>query len=122
MPKQQLSGTLDEQLATLYEMAQQRLAEGKYSGAVHFAKQIIKADPNYRDIQEILRKAQRAKSEQTWTLVASLVMAMLAIAFARPLGFSKDWQMLILGFFGLLIGFLLTTALFLRRSHQNPQT
>lgn len=122
MAKQQLSGTLDEQLATLYDMTQQRLADGKYSGAVHFAKQIVKVDPNYRDIQEILRKAQRAKYEQTWAMVVSLIVAMLAIALARPLGFSKDWQMLIFGFFGLLIGFLATTALFLRRSQQNSHT
>lgn len=116
MAKQQISGTLEEQLATVYDIVQQRMADGKYSGAVHYAKEIIKADPNYRDIQQILRSAQQAKRQQSLTLVVSLLAAIVGVIIARFAGFDKDWQMLLAGFIGLLVGFLLVTALFLRRS------
>ncbi len=116
MPKQQLSGTLEEQKAAVYEIVQQRMAEGKYSGAVHYAKEIIKADPNYRDIQQILQQAQQAKRQQTLTLVASLLAAIAGVTVASVAGFDADWQMLLAGFIGLLIGYLLSTVYFVRRS------
>lgn len=116
MPKQQLSGTLEEQMAALYEIVEQRMAEGKYSGAVHYANEIIKVDPNYRDIQHTLQKARHAKRQQTLTLIASLMTAMVGVAVASFAGFDKDWQMLLAGFIGLLLGYLLAVAIFFRRS------
>lgn len=118
MPKQQLSGTLEEQKAAVYEIVQQRMAEGKYSGAVHYAKEIIKADPDYRDIQQVLQQARQAKRQQTLTLVASLVAAIFGVAAASAAGFDADWQMLLAGFIGLLIGYLLAIAYFVRRSRR----
>lgn len=117
MAKQQLSGTLEEQLAAVYEIVEQRMAEGKYSGAAHYAKEIIKVDPNYRDIQTLLPQAQQAKRQQTLTLVASLLVAILGVAAASVAGFDRDWQMLLAGFIGLLFGYLLSIALFVRRPH-----
>ncbi len=116
MPKLQLAGSIDEQLATVYDMVQERLANGRYSGAVAYAKEIVKVDPNYRDIQELLRKAQRAKREQTWGLVVSLLAAVAAIALSRWIGLTRDWQMLLFGFVGLLGGFLLANAWFAFRT------
>ena len=116
MPKLQLAGSIDEQLATVYDMVQERLANGRYSGAVAYAKEIVKVDPNYRDIQELLHKAQRAKREQTWGLVVSLVAAVAAIALARWIGLTRDWQMLLFGFAGLLGGFLLAQVWFAFRT------
>ncbi len=116
MPKLQLAGSVDEQLATVYEMVQERMANGRYSGAVTYAKEIIRVDPNYRDIQEILAQAQRAKREQTWGLVISLVAAVVAVALARWIGLTRDWQMLIFAFVGLIGGFLLTNAWFAFRA------
>ncbi|MBX7234228.1 MAG: hypothetical protein K1X65_07580 [Caldilineales bacterium] len=116
MPKQQLTGTLAEQLATVYEIVEQRMAEGKYSGAVHYAQEIIKVDPNYRDIQHVFQQARQARRQQTLTLVASLLVAILGVAIASAAGFDKDWQMLLAGFLGLLLGYLLAIIVFVRRS------
>lgn len=116
MPKQELEGTLDEQLATVYDMVQERMAEGKFTGAEHYAREIIKVDPNYRDIQEILKQAQKAKREQRLTLIISLVGAALAIAVTRWLGWTKDWQSLVFAFVGLVLGFLFAIFVVNRRS------
>lgn len=116
MPKQELEGTLDEQLAAAYEMVQERMAEGKFTGAEHYAKEIIKVDPNYRDIQEILKQARQAKREQQLTLIISLVGAVIAIAITRWLGWTKDWQSLIFAFIGLVLGFLFSTFVVNRRT------
>lgn len=116
MPTQPLSGTLEEQLATVYELVEQRMAEGKYSGAVHYAKAIIKVDPNYRDIQNILQQAQRARRQQSLSLIISLLAAMLGVAIASAAGFGQDWQMLLAGLIGLFLGYLLAIGVFLPRS------
>ncbi len=115
MPRQELTGTLDEQLATVYDMVQERMAQGKYSGAVHYAKEIIKVDPNYQDIQELLHQAEQAKRKQRWTLLISLSGATIAIAIARGLGFAQDWQSLLFALIGLVLSFLITTWFFQRR-------
>ena len=106
MPKQQLSGPLDEQLATVYEVVQQRLEEGKYSGAVHYAKEIIKVDPNFRDIQEILRQAKRKQRQQSILLSASLAGAILAVIVTRSLGLTQDWLSLTFAVLGGGLGFI----------------
>lgn len=115
MPKQQLTGALDEQLATVYDMVEERMSQGKYSGAVHYAKEIVKVDPHYRDIQDILGRAQRAKREQSLTLTASLAGAVIVIAITRWLGLTEDWQSLFFAFIGLVFGFVIATWLFIRR-------
>ncbi len=35
MPKQMLSGTLDEQCAFLYDLGRQKMEQGNYTGAIH---------------------------------------------------------------------------------------
>ncbi|RME84219.1 MAG: hypothetical protein D6775_06035 [Caldilineae bacterium] len=114
MPRQQLSGTLEEQLATVYELVRERMATGRYSGAVHYAKEIIKVDPNYRDIQEILKQAEKAKREQRFLLVISLIGAIVAVAITRGLGWTQDWQSLMFALAGLVIGFLIGNTLYRR--------
>ncbi len=116
MPKKQLSGPLEEQLATVYQIVLERMREGKYGGAVHYAREIIKVNPNYRDIQQLLRRAQAARRRQSLTLAGSLVVALVAIGVSRGLGWREDWQSLLFGFIGLLVGFLLINGWFLRRS------
>jgi hypothetical protein len=116
MPKQHLTGTLEQQLAAVYAIIEQRMAEGKYSGAVHYAKEIIKVDPNYRDIQHLFQQARQARRQQTLTLIASLLVAIVGVAIASAAGFDNDWQMLLAGFLGLLLGYLLAIIIFVRRS------
>jgi len=115
MPKAQLTGTLEEQLATVYALVEQRMAEGKYSGAAHYAKEIIRVAPDYGDIQELYRKAQIARREQNLTLTFSLLAAILVVALSRQAGLRQDWQSLLLAVAGLLIGFVLVNAWFHRR-------
>lgn len=115
MPKEQLQGPLEDQLAVVYDIVQQRMATGRYSGAVHYAKEIIKHDPNYRDIQELLRAAQTAKRQQSILLSASLLIAILAVAITRWLGWTQDWLSLIVAALGALLGFLLANFLLSRR-------
>ena len=104
-------------MAAVYDMVQERMAEGKYTGAVHYAKEIIKVDPNYRDIQDILQQAQRAKREQTWLLAISLVGAMVVVALTRWWGWTRDWQSLVFAVVGLLLSFLIADRLLhLRRT------
>jgi len=116
MPRKQLSGPLEEQLATVYQLVLERMREGKYGGAVHYAREIIKVNPNYRDIQQLLRRAQAAQRRQSLTLAGSLVAAIAAVGLSRSLGWREDWQSLLFGFIGLLFGFLLVSSWFLRRS------
>ena len=77
---------------------------------------IIKVNPNYRDIQQLLRQAQAAQRRQSLTLVGSLGVAIAAVGLSRSLGWREDWQSLLFGFIGLLLGFLLINSWFLRRS------
>ncbi|MCO6452174.1 MAG: hypothetical protein J5I90_15440 [Caldilineales bacterium] len=116
MPKEQLQGSLDEQLSVIYDVVQERMATGKYSGAVHYAKEIIKYDPNYRDIQDVLKKAQAAKRQQTILLSVSLISAILAVIIIRWLGWTQDWLSLIVAALGALLGFLITNFFFSRRT------
>lgn len=115
MAQHQLSGTLEEQLATVYDMVEERMSQGKYSGAVHYAKEIIKADPNYRDIEDILRRAKQAKREQSFTLSISLVGAVIVVAITRWLGLTEDWQSLFFALIGLILGFIAANWHFSRR-------
>ena len=112
MSKQVLEGTLDEQLATAYDMVQERMANGRYSGAEHYAREIIKVDPNYRDIREIAAAARKAKREQRYTILISLITSAIAIAITRGLGLTQDWQSLVFAFIGLIIGFLIANYFF----------
>jgi len=48
MPKQTLSGSLTDQLAAMYEMVVERMEDGRYSGALHYANEIMQGDPEYR--------------------------------------------------------------------------
>lgn len=116
MPRQPLSGPLEEQLAAMYQIVLDRMREGKYGGAVHYAREIIKFAPDYRDIQDLLRRAQVAQRRQSLTLVGSLVAAIAAIGLGWSLGWREDWQSLLFGFIGLLAGFLLINGWFWRRS------
>ncbi|HMN31708.1 MAG TPA: hypothetical protein PKE45_26400, partial [Caldilineaceae bacterium] len=54
MPKQLLTGTLEEQCEFLYTMAVEKMAQGNYTGAVHALKEVVKHAPDFRDAQALL--------------------------------------------------------------------
>ncbi len=115
MVKEELQGSLEEQLATIYDLVQERMAAGRYSGAIHYAKEIIKHDPDYRDIQDILQEARRAKREQTFLLLASLLGAAIAVFVTRRLGWTRDWQSLAAAGVGAVVFFFILNSFFLLR-------
>lgn len=62
MPKQTLTGTLEEQCEFLYQLAQEKMAQGNYTGAVHALQEVTKHAPTFRDAAALLREAKQKKS------------------------------------------------------------
>lgn len=59
MPKQKLTGTLDEQCQFLYDAALTKMADGNYTGAKHALQEIVKYKPDFRDAAQLLEEADR---------------------------------------------------------------
>jgi hypothetical protein len=105
MPKQTLTGTIDEQCEFLYNLAQEKMAQGNFTGAVHSFQEILKHRPDYRDTAMLLKAAKRQKSTQTNLLLMGFVGAALFIGFGTWLKVSNDLWFLLLAFVGAVVGF-----------------
>jgi len=105
MPKQLLTGTLEEQCDFLFEMAQEKMREGNFTGAYHALKEVVKHAPERTEAVVLLALAKERKSEQTRLLLVSLVGAILFIGFGSFAHLSNDLWLLALGFVGLLVGY-----------------
>ena len=105
MAKKQLTGTLDEQCSFLYELAQEKMASGNYTGAVYVLKEIIKYQPNYADAAQMLENARQHKKEQLFRLFISLGGAILFVGIGSTAGLRNDLWLLALAIVGLLIGY-----------------
>ncbi|RIK43369.1 MAG: hypothetical protein DCC57_17815 [Chloroflexi bacterium] len=79
MAKTLLTGSLDEQCEFLYTLAQTKMQQGNYTGAIHALKEIAKYQPGYRDTAQLLAEAQRRKAEHTQA-GNDLVFLVLALA------------------------------------------
>ena len=66
MPKQRLSGTLEEQCEFLYNLALEKMSQGNYTGAAHAFKEILKYKPDFRDTERLYQEVKEYKSEQTF--------------------------------------------------------
>jgi hypothetical protein len=116
MPKQMLTGSLDEQCAFLYDLAVTKMGEGNYTGAAHALKEIVKYNPGYRDAAQLLAEAKQRKSAQSWLLWSAIGGAALGIGLGTVLQVRNDLMLLALALIGALAGFLLSNlALGLRR-------
>ncbi len=115
MPKQLLTGTLEEQCAFLYDLAQEKMAQGNYTGAVHALKEILKYAPDYRDAAGLLNEAKRRKREQGILILVSLASAALFMAIGSLVEIGHDLWFLILAVVGAVIGFLLANLVILLR-------
>jgi hypothetical protein len=69
MPKQVLTGTLDEQCEFLYSLAQEKIGQGNYTGAVHVLKEIVKHKPDYRDAVAIAGRNKGAQIGADFSVV-----------------------------------------------------
>ena len=105
MPKQLLTGTLEEQCDFLFEMAQEKMREGNFTGAYHALKEVVKYAPERKEAVVLLALAKERKSEQSRLLLVSLVGAILFIGLGSFARLSNDLWLLALGFVGLLVGY-----------------
>jgi len=105
MSKQLLTGSLEEQCAFLYELAQEKMSVGNYTGAYHALKEVVKHAPERKDAVALLALAKQRKSEQTRLLLISLAGAIVFIGIGSAARLSGDIWLLALGFVGLLVGY-----------------
>ena len=112
MPKQTLVGTLDEQCAFLYEMAQEKIAEGNYTGAVHALQEILKYQPNFRDAATLLAETKARKSQQSRLVLAGFLGAILFVGVGTTLRVSNDLLFLALALIGAVVGYAAGLILF----------
>lgn len=105
MPKQTLAGTLEEQCAFLYTLAEEKIGQGNYTGAVHALQEIVKHKPDYPNAAQLLAEAKARKSEQTFLLWMSAVGAVVAVAIGGVVGVPNDLVFLGVLVVGALIGY-----------------
>ena len=105
MPKQKLTGTLDQQCEFLYGLAITKMAEGNYTGAKHALEEIVKYKPDYRDAQQLLAQVSRQKSDQTFLVVMAFVGAAVGVAVGSIGQLGNDLLLLVLAGIGALLGY-----------------
>lgn len=105
MPKQMLSGTLEEQCEFLYALGSQKMDQGNYTGAVHAFKEIVKYAPEFRDANELLAIAKQRKAEQRLLIISGIIGATLFIGIGTLLNLSNDLYLLALAFAGVIVGY-----------------
>jgi hypothetical protein len=105
MPKQLLAGSLDEQCEFLYNLAQEKMAQGNFTGAIYALKEIAKHKPGFRDTDRLLAEAKRRKATQTMLLLFVLGGAALGVAVASRLQLGNDLYALGIAVVGALVGY-----------------
>ena len=124
MPKELLSGTLDEQCAFLYDLGREKMGQGNYTGAIHAFREIVKYAPDFRDTAELLEEAQRRKKEQRFLIVSAMVGAIVLVAVGSALSLRNDLYLLVFALTGALLGYVVGNVLNSRRQSrvgQNPR-
>src|SRR3954469_8268653 len=105
MPKQLLSGTLDEQCEFLYNLALEKMQQGNFTGAVHALKEVVKHNPGFRDAGAMLAEAKRRKAEQSQLLWFVIGGAALFVFIGTMARLCNDLLFLALIAAGALLGF-----------------
>ena len=117
MAKKQLTGTLEEQCSFLYRLAQEKMEDGNYTGAVYALKEIVRHKPDYSDAAQLLEKARQHKKAQSFRLIISLAGAALFVGIGSTAGVPNDLWLFVLAFAGLLIGYVFANLI---RSQATP--
>ena len=122
MPKKLLTGTLEEQCAFLFSVAQEKMAAGNFTGAIHALKEILKHAPAYPGAQALMAQAKRRKREQGLLLWGSFAGAIVAIFFGTLRQLPNDLWLLALALAGAGVGFLVGNgvAAWMRRRTSEP--
>jgi hypothetical protein len=105
MPKQKLTGTLEQQCEFLYGLAITKMSEGNYTGAKHALEEIVKYKPDYRDAQQLLVQVRRQKSDQTFLIIMAFIGAAVGIAIGSFGRLGNDLVLLLLAGVGALVGY-----------------
>ncbi len=106
MPREMLSGTLDEQCEFLYNLGRQKMDQGNYTGAAHAFGEIVKYAPDYLDAADLLETAKLRKSEQRFLIVSALIGATLMIGVGTLLELRNDLYLLVFALVGTLLGYI----------------
>jgi len=106
-----LEGTVEEQAAQIYDLAAEAMQEGRFTAAYRYYLEIERAVPSFRDVPELLAKANYARKEQRSLLLGSMAGAALLIVLARLLGNDNELVFLGAAVLGLVGGFAVTLAL-----------
>jgi hypothetical protein len=114
VPVQRLEGTVEEQAAQIYDLAAEAMQEGRYTAAYRYYLEIERALPGFRDVPERLAQANYTRKEQRALLMGSLTGAMVLIVLTRLLGNNNELVFLGAAVLGLVVGFVLTLALYPR--------
>ena len=114
MPVKYLEGTVEEQAAQIYDLAAEAMQEGRFTAAYRYYLEIERAVPGFRDVPELLAKANFALNEQRSLLLGSITGASVLIVLARLLGNDNELVFLGVAVLGLLLGFGLTLLLYPR--------
>ena len=122
MPRQMLSGSLDEQCEFLYDLGVEKLAQGNYTGAVHAFREIVKHAPEFRNTSELLATAQQRKSEQRFLVVSAIIGGAAMVAVGSALQFRNDLYLLIFALIGTLLGYFVGVLLNHRRLSRSAVT
>ena len=115
MPKQMLSGTLDEQCEFLYDLGRQKMEQGNYTGAVHAFSEIVKFAPDYEDAADLLDVARRRKVEQRFLIISAFLGAIVMIGVGTLLQLGNDLLLLVLALLGTALGYVAGTFVNARR-------
>lgn len=116
MPVKTLEGTVEEQAAQIYDLAAEAMQEGRFTAAYRYYLEIERAVPGFRDVPELLAKANYARKEQRSLLLGSIAGASVLIVLARLLGNNNELIFLGAAVLGLILGFGLTLVLYPRLS------
>lgn len=105
MPKELLTGTLDEQCEFLYGLALEKMEQGNYTGASHALAEVVKYSPDYRDAAELLQEAKQRKTEQRALLLWSSLGLAIGIGIGSALGLPNDMYLLVFAIAGAVAGY-----------------
>jgi hypothetical protein len=117
MPKQLLTGSLEEQCQFLYDLALEKMQQGNYTGAVHALKEIVKYKPDFLDAADLLSKAKRHKAEQSQLLWFAFAGAAVFVLIGTIMQVGNDLLFLGLIAAGGLFGFFMGNLV---RSFRRP--
>lgn len=120
MRTEKLSGTLEEQCEFLYQLAQEKAAQGNYTGAVHVLKEIVKHVPDYKDAPNLLHDLQKKKAEQRNLLLMGLLGAALFTGIGTLIQVPNDLIFILLAIIGAVVGYIVGSLL-LRDQQKRPQ-